>query len=75
MPSINENMIQSFFPNSPNPPFDVSICIGSLKRSANDMDGFGLKNGIKGSTEGTAIVVDEKIISIFPYCVILKPIA
>ena len=56
----DENMIQAFFPDSANPPFGVSICIGSLKRSVNDMDAFGLENGIKGPAEGTVIVVDQE---------------
>ena len=57
----DENMIQAFFPDSANPPFGVSICIGSLKRSVNDMDAFGLENGIKGLAERTVIVVDQKL--------------
>ena len=56
----DENMIQAFFPDSANPPFGVSMCIGSLKRSVNDMDAFGLENGIKGPAEGTVIVVDQE---------------
>jgi hypothetical protein len=57
----DEKMIQAFFPDSANPPFGVSICIGSLKRSVNDMDTFGLENGIKGRAEGTVIVVDQEL--------------
>jgi len=54
----DESMIQAFFPNSANPPFGMSICIGSLKRSANDIEASGLENGIKDLAEGTVIVVD-----------------
>ena len=57
----DENMIQAFFPDSANPPFGVSICIGSLKRSVNDRDAFGLEDGIKGLAEGTVIVVDQAL--------------
>ena len=57
----DENMIQAFFPDCANPPFGVSICIGSLKRSVNDIDAFGLENGIKGLAEGTVIVVDQEL--------------
>ena len=57
----DENMIQAFFPDSANPPFGVSICIGSLKRSVNDIDAFGLEDGIKGLAEGTVIVVDQEL--------------
>jgi hypothetical protein len=57
----DENMIQAFFPESANPPFGVSICMGSLKRSGNDRDVFGLENGIKGFAEGTVIVVDQEL--------------
>jgi hypothetical protein len=57
----DENMIQAFFPDSANPPFGVSICIGSLKRSVNDIDAFGLEDGIKGPAEGTVIVVDQEL--------------
>lgn len=57
----DEKMIQAFFPDSANSPFSVSICIGSLKRSVNDMDAFGLENGIKGLAEGTVIVADQKL--------------
>ncbi len=57
----DENMIQAFFPDSANPPFGVSICIGSLKRSVNDREAFGLENGIKGLAEGTVIVVDQEL--------------
>jgi len=57
----DENMIQAFFPDRANPPFDVSICIGSLKRSVNDRDTCGLENGIKGLAEGTVIVVDQEL--------------
>jgi len=57
----DENMIQAFFPDSANPPFGVSICIGSLKRSVNDRDAFGLENGIKGLAEGTVMVVDQEL--------------
>jgi len=57
----DENRIQAFFPDSANPPFGVSICIGSLKRSVNDMDAFGLENVIKGLAERTVIVVDQKL--------------
>ncbi len=57
----DENMIQAFFPDSANPPFGVSICIGSLKRRVNDRDAFGLENGIKGLAEGTVIVVDQEL--------------
>ena len=57
----DENMIQAFFPDSANPPFGVSICLGSLKRSVNDMDAFGLENGIKGLAEGTVIVVEQEL--------------
>ena len=57
----DENMIQAFFPDSANPPFGVSICIGSLKRSVNDRDAFGLENGIKGLAEGPVIVVDQEL--------------
>jgi len=57
----DENMIQAFFPDSANPPFGVSIGIGSLKRSVNDIDAFGLENGIKCLAEGTVIVVDQEL--------------
>ena len=57
----DENMIQALFPNSANPPFGVSICIGSLKRSVNDRDAFGLENGIKDLAEGTVMVVDQEL--------------
>ena len=57
----DENMIQAFFPDSANPAFGVSICIGSLKRSVNDMEAFGLENGIKGLAEGSVIVVDQEL--------------
>jgi hypothetical protein len=57
----DENMIQAFFPDSANPPFGVSICIGSLKWSVNDRDAFGLENGIEGLAEGTVIVVDQEL--------------
>lgn len=57
----DENMIQAFFPDSANPPFGVSICIGSLKRSVNDRGAFGLEDGIKGPAEGTVIVVDQEL--------------
>ena len=57
----DENMIQAFFPDSANPPFGVSICIGSLKRSVNDIDAFGLEDGIKGLAEGTVIVMDQEL--------------
>ena len=43
----DENRIQAFFPDSANPPFGVSICIGSLKRSVNDMDAYGSKTAAK----------------------------
>ncbi len=56
-----ENMIQAFFPDSANPPFGVSICIRSLKRSVNDRDAFGLENGIKSLGEGTVMVVDQEL--------------
>ena len=48
----DENMIQAFFPDSANPRFGVSICIGSLKRRVNNRDAFGLENGIKRLAEG-----------------------
>ena len=54
-------MIQAFFPDNANPPFGVSICIESLKRSVHDRDAFGLENGIKGLAEGTVIVVDQEL--------------
>jgi hypothetical protein len=57
----DENMIQAFFPDSANPPLGVSICIGSLKRSVNDIDASGLEDGIKGLAEGTVIVVDQEL--------------
>jgi hypothetical protein len=57
----DENMIQALFPDSANPPFGVSICIGSLKRSVNDRDAFELENGIKALAEGTVIVVDQEL--------------
>ena len=57
----DENMIQAFLPDSANPPFGVSICIGSLKRSVNDRDAFGLEDGLKGPAEGTVIVVDQEL--------------
>ena len=57
----DENLIQAFFPDSANPPFGVSICIGSLKRSVNDRDAFGLEDGIKGLAEGTVIFVDQEL--------------
>jgi hypothetical protein len=57
----DENRIQAFFPDSANPPFGVSICIGSLKRSVNNIDAFGLEDGIKGLAEGTVIVVDQEL--------------
>ena len=57
----DENLIQAFFPDSANPPFGVSICIGSLKRSVNDRDAFGLEDGIKGLAERTVIFVDQEL--------------
>jgi hypothetical protein len=57
----DENMIQAFFSDSAHPSFSVSICIGSLKRSVNDMDACGLENGIKSPAEGTVIVVDQEL--------------
>jgi hypothetical protein len=57
----DENMIQAFFPDSANPPFGVSICVGSLKRIVNDIDAFGLENGIQGIAEGMVIVVDQEL--------------
>ena len=56
----DENMIQAFFPDSANPPFSISICIGSLKRSVNDRDAFGLENGIKSLAKQAVIVVDQE---------------
>ena len=57
----HEHMLQTFFPDSANPPFSISICIGSLKRRGNDRDAFGLENGIKGLAEGTVIIVDQEL--------------
>ena len=62
----DQNIIQAFFPDSANPPFGVSICIGSLKRSVNDRDAFGLENGIKGHAEGTVMVVDQELYASSP---------
>ena len=57
----DQNIIQAFFPDSANPPFSISICIGSLKRRVKDRDAFGLENGIKSLAEGTVIVVDQEL--------------
>ncbi len=57
----DESNIRTFFSDSANPPFGVSICIGSLKRSVNDIDAFGLENDIKELAEGTVIVVDQEL--------------
>ena len=55
----DQDVIQAFFSNTLNPSFSKGIYVGSLKRVLDDVDAFGLENGIKSQVEFGVIVVDS----------------
>ena len=63
----DQDMVQAFFSDSPNPSFSKCIGIRSLERGVDDVKAFRMKDSVKSLAEFSIVVVDQEMYRSFVF--------